>query len=333
MSIDTLSEIVALLEGTILATSKAIELPIPQSQSTAFAIEVDADNACAAWDLMRSKIDITGRYPVIVSDYSSSPPDWEESMWDMNLFGRWSYGEEASKEEGIAPQQIVERSKSFDVDGYLAAEDDEFFLWQFDEEEIEDILMCSVEKLEERYGKAPKVEEILDALGLANRKLGVDISGEDIHEVKLERWLFEWELANVDDDRATTYQGKIYDRDWFGSGNYDYKINYALILVPTPHGWETLAYIHWYGSFCVGSDGAIAFLKRWYDNYQAELVCHFNTVLHLNVGRRPSTPQEAFDLSVEQFTLSDYGIQHDLGISDYALYLMQVDYWYFHKRP
>ncbi len=91
--------------------------------------------------------------------------------------------------------------------------------------------------------------------------------------------------------------------------------------------------MHWYGSSGSGSDGAIAFLKRWHDKYQAELVCHFGTVLNLNVGKLPQTPMEAFNLMVEQYTLSDYAMRHNFNMREYARYLMKVDYWYFHDRP
>ena len=56
-------------------------------------------------------------------------------------------------------------------------------------------------------------------------------------------------------------------------------------------------------------------------------------VLNLNVIKLPQTPIEAFELAVEQFIMSDYGMRHNFGLIDYARYLMKVDHWYFHERP
>jgi hypothetical protein len=349
MMINTLPEIVDLLKDTLLADAQVMELEIPESEDRAFAIRINSDNGYAAWDLMYSQIAKTGRYPIIVTASNYYPVivddgkiemlsrNWEESIIAADFFNRFGYEEEQNREGGITPSQIIERSKSFDVDKYIEAEDEEFLLWQFNEEEIEDILIGEIESLEEKYDKAPKMEELLQVLGLTDKELGVTIIGEDIHEEKLERWLFEWELANGDYEKASSYEGTIYERDWLGEYYQRNEIpnytEYSIVLCPTDNSWEVLAYMHWYGSLGVGSDGAIAFLKRWHDNYQAELVCHFGTVLNLNVGKRPQTPMEAFNLMVEQYTLSNYGMSHNFSMREYALYLMKVDYWYFHERP
>jgi Domain of unknown function (DUF4253) len=349
MAINTLPEIVDLLKDTLLADTQVMELEIPESEDRAFAIQINSDNGYAAWDLMYSQIARTGRYPVIVKASNYYPVivddgkvemlsrNWEESIIAADFFSRFYYKEEQNKEGGVGPNQIIERSKSFDVDKYIEDKDEDFLLWQFDEEEIEDILVGEIENLEEKYGKAPTIEELLQALGLSDKELGVTLTGEDVHEEKLERWLFEWELANGDYEKASNYEGTIYERDWLGeyyqrTGIPDY-YEYAIILFPTENSWEVLAYMHWYGSSLSGSDGAIAFLKRWHDNYQAELVCHFGTVLNLNVGKLPQTPMEAFNLMVEQYTLSDYEMRHNFNMREYALYLMKVNYWCFHNRP
>jgi Domain of unknown function (DUF4253) len=350
MAINTLPEIVDLLKDTFLADAQVLELEIPESKDRAFAIQINPENGYAAWNLMYSQIDKTGRYPVIVRADSYYPvmtddgkyemllKNWEDGTRNSTFFSRTYYEEDRNRAGGIAPSQIIERSKSFDVDKYIAAEDEDFLLWQFDEEEIEDILIGEIESLEEKYGKAPEIEEFLQALGLSDKELGATLTGEDINEEKLERWLFEWELASGDYEKAIIYNGIIRKRDWFGSDYYKSSglidtNQYSIILFPTKNSWEVLAYMHWYGSLLSGSDGAIAFLKRWHDNYQAELVCHFGTVLNLNVGKRPQTPMEAFNLMVEQYTLSDYDMRHNFSMREYALYLMKVEHWCFHERP
>jgi hypothetical protein len=342
MSLNTIPEIVEILRDTILSNAEVIELEIPESVDLAFAVEINPNNGCAAWDLLYSQIPKTGRYPVIVQvgnyypvivsgdTVETLPENWTKSISSADLFNRYSYEQEdyvRINKTGTSPQSIIERAKSFDLEKYIEAQDEEFLLWQFDEEEIEDILVSAVESIEEKHGNAPEIDELLKALGLSDRELGVSITGEDVHEEKFERWLFEWELANGNYEKAVNYEGKIYPRDWF-YGNPQY----AVILLPTQNSWESLAYIHWYGA-SPATECAMAFLKRWHDNYQAELVCHFGTVLHLNVGKLPQTPMEGFDLMVEQFTFSDYEMRDNFNMSDYARYLMKVNHWTFHERP
>lgn len=61
--IDTINEIVVLLENTLLAGSQVIELEIPESADRALAIEINPENGIAAWKLMRSLLDRTQRHP------------------------------------------------------------------------------------------------------------------------------------------------------------------------------------------------------------------------------------------------------------------------------
>jgi hypothetical protein len=73
--ISTLQELVPLLENTILAAAKVITIDIPESGDRAFAIQINPENGIEAWNLLRSLLDITKCYPVIVCNQEGFPID------------------------------------------------------------------------------------------------------------------------------------------------------------------------------------------------------------------------------------------------------------------
>jgi hypothetical protein len=83
-----------------------------------------------------------------------------------------------------------------------------------------------------------------------------------------------------------------------------------------------------------GTTVAIGFLKKWHQEYNAELVYHYGTMLQLNVGRRPTTPEAAFDLAWQQEALAECTtILPGVALRDHARSLLIVDRWFLHERP
>jgi len=318
--ITTTQELTSLLENTILAEAKIISLDIPESSDRAFAIQINPDNGMEVWNLMRSLLDTTKCYPVIIEGVEFPPTDYEDPMQNKDLFPRWWYEQEVSGREDKAVDitSIISRSKTFDVDKCIE-DDDDYFWEQFEDEEREEMLMIQIDRIRERYGIAPTLDQ-----------LKLIVTGDGEHEdLNLEKWLFEWAIEHNSLEKVTAIAGEIHQGDWFNS----YHKHIALILLPTEYGWETLAYIHWYGSNFISSDGAIAFLKKWHENYQAELVCHYGTVIDLKVLKLPQTIQEAFNMAIEHNTFSGYTLSNHGGLREYARELMLRYHWSFHERP
>jgi hypothetical protein len=102
-----------------------------------------------------------------------------------------------------------------------------------------------------------------------------------------------------------------------------------LLLLPIENGWNSLAYLHWYGACTAGSSVAISFLKKWHQQYNAELVCHYGTMLQFNVGRCPISPEEAFELAWEQEALAECTtILPGISLRDHARSLLKVKQWF-----
>jgi hypothetical protein len=318
--ITTVQELLPLLENTILADTKVITIDIPEYCDRAFAIKITSDNGMDAWNLMRSMLDITKCYPVIIEGVEFPPTDYEDPMQNKDLFPRWWYEQEVNgrEDKAVDIKSIISRSKTFDVDKCIE-DDDDYFWEQFEDEERAETLMGEINEIKQRYGIAPTLDQ-----------LQLIVTGDGEHEaINLERWLFEWEIEHNPLDRVVALTDEVHQGDWFDG----YQKHLALILLPTEYGWETLAYLHWYGSGSITSGGAIAFLKRWYEKYQAELVCHYGTVIDLKVPKLPQTIQEAFNLAIEQNTFSGYTLSNHGGLREYARELMHRYHWSFHERP
>jgi hypothetical protein len=320
--IDTIIEIVGLLENTLLAGSKVIDLEIPGSIDRALAIEINPENGIAAWKLMRSLLDRTKRYPVIVDscEYPSTSKDWETSMRRSDLFRRSDYEEEVKGEEDTStdPESIIARSMMFDIDTCIR--DDANNFWEpFDDEERDEFLQGKLDDIQEYFGDAPALEQVRQIV----------IAYGAFNEINLERWLFQWELDNFGDRETIDLEDKIDQHDWFWPHGH-----IALILLPTEYGWQTPAYMYW-DAYAGGIGGipAITFLKRWYEKYQAELVCFHGTIIDIKVNKVPQTYQEAFALAVEHYTFSNYEITQGYSLRGYARQLMERYPWRFHERP
>jgi hypothetical protein len=321
--IDTMSELLAIMENTLLEGSKVIELEIPESVSRAFAIEIDPGNGFAAWTLMRSYLNRTQRYPVIVfeSEYPTSSDDWETSIHNSNLFCRSGYEFEITEDENNGdatdPKSVIAKSQSFNIDKYI--EDDEAdFLGALGDEEREEFLEIRIDRIQEQFGEAPTLEQLKEVL-----------TGDGIHQdIESERWLLQWELEHFDGAEDMNLEDLTEQYDWFRGGNE----HVALILLPTQNSWETPAYLYPHYSGCAGGSGTIAFLKKWHDNYQAELVCHDLTSIDLIVQNVPRDHQEAFELAVEHYMFSDAEIIRSGSLRDYARGLLQRCPWHFCQK-
>jgi hypothetical protein len=321
--ISTLQELVPLLENTILADAKVITIDIPESGDRAFAIQINPENGIEAWNLLRSLLDITKCYPVIIEGVEFPPTDYEDRMQNKDLFPRWWYEQEVNgrEDKAVDIKSIISRSKTFDVDKCIE-DDDDYFWEQFEDEERAEFLMGEITCIKERYGIAPTLDQ-----------LQLIVTGDGEHEaLNLEKWLFEWEIDHNPLDQVVALTDKIRQGDWFDHFP-KHSRHIALLLLPTEYGWETLAYLHWYGSGSITSGGAIAFLKRWYENYQAELICHWGTIIDLKVPKLPQTIQEAFNLAIEHNTFSSYTVSNHGFIREYARELMLRYHWSFHERP
>ncbi len=185
-------------------------------------------------------------------------------------------------------------------------------------EYLEDCIDFSLASTRDHFGSCPDRSQI-EAL----------IQNNTVQSyVDLEQWLLNWELQNF--GKAAIVASDTRYLDWFEPDSPQA----PLLLLPTEHSWECLAYLHWYGACSAGTPIAMGFLKQWHQQYGAELVCHYGTMLQFIVGRPPTTLEEAFQLAWEQETLAECTtILPGVCLRDHARSLLTVDRWFLHERP
>jgi Domain of unknown function (DUF4253) len=302
--LNTIEAISNLLQGSFLEGQEIRQLEIDESDECAFAIEVPRANALDAWHLMKSYLRDIKRYPVLTEGWGSD-----------DYFSRFYYREEENdgKLQGISPREIIARVPMANLEAFLETRR------IARKEYLEDSIDYSLARTRERFGECPDNSQIRELIDSATIQSTVD----------LEKWLFDWELQHFNYEDATTAPDTGY-LDWFEPDSK----TAILMLLPIENGWDSLAYIHWFGACSAGTTVAISFLKRWNQRYNAELVCHYGTMLQLNVGRLPGTPEEAFELAWQQEALAECTtILPGISLRDHARSLLTVNRWFLHERP
>ncbi|MBD2176469.1 DUF4253 domain-containing protein [Pseudanabaena sp. FACHB-1998] len=277
----------------------------------ALAIAVNLENSLEAWHLLRNLLPQTQRYPVITACWHWDSGSWQQTLNDEDFFSRFYFGEEYPNLD-LSPQAIIARANSVtpqELDNFL---DERAQINTYD---LEEQILIELANTSSTFGEAPLNSELQELVRL----------GLIANIIDVEKYLFDWELQQITEISAPSSHEMTY-LDWFQPTGQ----TMALMLLPTSHSWETLAYLSWYG----GSKGAIPLLKKWHQLYGAELVCHYGTMLQLLISKRPSTPQEAFTLASEQVLLAPCTtLLSGVSIRDHARSLLQTDRWFLHERP
>jgi hypothetical protein len=78
----------------------------------------------------------------------------------------------------------------------------------------------------------------------------------------------------------------------------------------------------------------VALARRWNQQFGAELVAHYGTVLQFRVLRPPATLQQALRLAWEQQTVAECTtITRGVPLFEHARVLVGRDQWFLHERP
>ncbi|MEW5837314.1 MAG: DUF4253 domain-containing protein [Pseudomonadota bacterium] len=108
----------------------------------------------------------------------------------------------------------------------------------------------------------------------------------------------------------------------------------AILLLPSPHPWDALAYLHYFGASPRGSEHYIALGRAWQQRYGAELVAHYGTLLQSRVSRLPTTLEEAMQLAREHDLFApDTLARPGVSLYNHARYLLGHEQWLLHCRP
>ena len=146
----------------------------------------------------------------------------------------------------------------------------------------------------------------------------------------LEHYLFNWKLYNLQESERLSQPDQTY-LQW-----YPPEGPFILLLLPIQNGWEALAYLDWFAASCAdcGTTIAMQLLKKWHEQYEADLVCYFGTILQFVVAKPPNTPESAFELAWEQTAIADCTIGlPGVSLRDHTRSLLVADRWYLHQHP
>ncbi|MCG8350339.1 MAG: DUF4253 domain-containing protein [Chloroflexales bacterium] len=303
--ITTLDELSGFLRTHRIDAEDLQKLDIDASSAHAFALEIDSAHELDVWHTFHDLVHQTHYYPLLVEDWSN----------DRDFFLRSCYEHEQSVGliPDVAPDAILAAVSHADIGSYLRQQE------SLRSEDLAEEIDWERERTREQFGACPTTEAIVSLVERQVIRSTVD----------LERWLFQWERQTFGDTQALGAIDTCY-LDWFDTEN----VTSIMLLLPVLEGWNTLAYLHWYGAFNSGTPIAIQFLKQWRRDYGAELVCHYGTMLQFLVGRSPATPEAAFHLAWEQVALAECTtILPGVSIREHARALLMMDRWFLHERP
>lgn len=240
--LNTIDAISQRLQGSFLDGQSIRQLEIPESNQWAFLLEIAQVNALNAWYLLRSLLKETGRYPVLSEGWGSD-----------DFFSRFYYREEVDggKLSASAPEAILASAPTADLEAFLVARQ------ASRAEYLEDGIDFSLATVHDRFGSCPDRSQIEALIQ----------DGTIQSHVDLERWLLNWELQNFGEAAIAPPDTRYLD--WFEPDSSQI----PLLLLPTEYSWECLAYLHWFGACSAGTAVAMGFLKKWQQQYGAELVC------------------------------------------------------------
>jgi hypothetical protein len=299
-----INEVVEVLAAHSIVVEDVSTVLVEETDEFGFALAIPAQHLQAAWSVLHSLIEQTGRYPLTTITWGG----------DQDLFSRYWYEDESNHGHSVdvSPSAILAAVASADSEAFLAARELSI------SNDLYGYINQECEYTRSRFAVAPPADTLKDLV-----EQGVIRSYIDV-----ERRLFHWERATLGDHIALApgYTGYL---DWFNPNEPN-----ILLLLPCKESWQTLAYRHWYGALLSGTPTAMQLLKKWQHEYQAELVCHYGTMLQFHVGCPPSTPEQAFQLAWEQAALAECTIiLPGISLRDHARSLLALDRWFLHERP
>ena len=309
------TDLMELLATTSLSGRAMKVLEIPEDDAVALAIETVASSALDDWRILRSMVDETRRWPVVVTAWSGSV-DWQEAIDGEMLLGRASYQHEEGKQiDDVAPLRVLERAAAIDAQAEL---NERARLQRFRPGALtdEDCIEIATEGCENRFGEAPNPETLRAILTGDTRE----------PRLALERYVARWEdeRRDANDDTVPTAH-----QSWFEPTE-----PMAILLLPCLHGWAVPAFLPFFGAESSGSPLLIASLRSWQQRFGAELVAHYGTMLQFLVTRPPADFDQALHVAWEHERLAECTtVLPGVALRDHARALLELDRWFLHERP
>lgn len=260
-----------------------------------YVVACDASEIDSAWRAAAAVVDETGRWPIATVSLGDEP--LASSLWG-------SIGSIDSLPEPLSEPALDDRV------GAIVEQRDSVFTMDDNE------LQHHLNRTSDRVGRAPSVDDVREALGPA------------IGDIELNRWLFDWELEQLDGQLGSYSDSHLMPyRPASGAA--------GVVLLPVAEPWKAAALMGFYGVDSVVTDEVyISLLHRWNRRWHAAVTTHFGTLLDFQVGNPPTTAQDLLALSIEQAVLAQCTtLLPGVSIRDHARALADRSSWHLHERP
>jgi hypothetical protein len=296
------------LKGSPLEDREIAELPILDTGEVAYAVRITAKEVEPMWKAARGLVERIGRWPVATMCWGAGT-NWREGVQSQDHFSRFFY-KESPRATDVSPQGLLRLVDTVDVDAFieqLAKRHEGYY-------DVKGALAFEIDSTARACGIRPTDEEVRAAT----------INGSPISTHReLDRWLMAWEARHdVPQDWSVGRQA------WFEGESV------ALLFLPVTESWDTLAYLNWYGAADPGTQYFIALGRRWNQQFGAELVAHYGTMLQCIVSRPPRNRDEAWSLAREHHLVAPCTMDlSGIALRHYALGLVEHDKWFLHERP
>lgn len=310
--IESLDALRATLTGTSLqdCPMAVVPSPDPNDARVALAIDLQGQNRREAWQLLRERVALTGRWPVLSHMLSVCEQEgFAAKVAYDDLFNRFFFEEEpADGRAGDFPLDIeatARRLRTKDLD------------MRFSHPEATSLDLAEVsyevERTLARFGVAPDAARVYEALA----------SEACLSERALQWWLLQWELQHAPDPLSE----HPYDLQHLEPSEDEFAHPIAL-LMPSQKGDEVLAWLHFGIALHVNSTWIMAHLRQWREQYGAELYANYGMVIEFQVSRPPATVEEAFEVAWRQYVLANCTITDPrVSVRDHARALMRAKQW------
>jgi hypothetical protein len=284
-----------LLAGGGFGEREWIEIAGASDDQTLLVTPIDVSRLEAEWTSARSSLEGSEWWPIAVGGWGERTPEWTV---------RRSHPRRPQR----LPEEIISASLPLDPRAALSEIGRTY--------PYDDWLDYHLSCTRRWCGSAPAEEEVRAALD----------PSEDLEA--LERWLFEWEQKNC---REAQIRNDHYP-DWFEPIDATY-----LLFLPIEKSEHSLAYVPFYGEEAVVGatpERQIAVLRSWREDYGAELIANWGTMIQFVVERPPQSVEQSWGLAWAQDALAPYNFSGPaIPVREAARGLIGRGRWMLHERP
>lgn len=272
MMLHDLDAIAAMFADTELEGIEPSAQPLDRSphDRISFALTTEQIDPFEAWKIARSKLDVTGRWPVIVGPFEDGPDHGDETTGAAIL----------ERARVLDERDVFETSDNRSTEDWYQAVDDGW-------------IEMDLQLTDQYVGAAPSLTDVREALG------------HSVNQVELDAWLFEWERREAAELTTADVQALTgYDRPWVDNLAHD-RGRYVVALLPIAMGWQVPSLLAFFDYGVLGArekppENLVVALRSWHSRYGLEIWGHgYGIEMYATSARPPSSPSEALALARE----------------------------------